>query len=82
MTFLDNNQDVDVSVSLCSSYDRVSSNRQRHDLGNFIVREMLAFDVFKELSIDRVDGERAAWKVPCVAIVDSIGDQIDLELSL
>jgi hypothetical protein len=39
---------------------------------------MLAFDVFKELSIDRVDGERAAWKVPRVAIVDSIGDQIDL----
>jgi len=39
---------------------------------------MLAFDVFKELSIDRVNGERAARKLPRVAIVKFTGDRIDL----
>jgi len=29
------------------SYEGVTSNRQRHDLGNFIVCGMLAFDVLK-----------------------------------
>ena len=71
-----------VSISLRPSYDGVSPNGQRHDLGDFIVRETVVFDVFKELSIDRVDGVRAVWKVPRVAIVEFIGGRIDLEISL
>jgi hypothetical protein len=42
----------------------------------------LVLDVFKELSADRVDGVRAVWKVPRVAIVEFIGGGIDLEISL
>jgi hypothetical protein len=64
------------------SYDGVSFNGQRHDFGNFIVRGTLVLDVFKELSADRVDGVRAVWKVPRVAIVEFIGGGIDLEISL
>jgi len=81
LTFLDNNEDADVSVSLRPSYDGVSSNGQRHDLGNFIGPGTLVRDVFKELSADRVDGVRAVWKVPGVAIVEFIGGGIDLEIS-
>src|SRR5206468_12046503 len=36
LTFLDNNEDAAVSVSLRPSYDGVSSTGQRHNLGNFI----------------------------------------------
>ncbi len=82
LTFLDNNEDAAVSVSLRPSYDGVSSNGQRHDLGNFIGRGTLVRDVFKELSADRVDGVRAVWKVPRVTIVEFIGGGIDLKISL
>jgi len=78
LTLLDHNEDVAVSISLRPTYNGVSSNGQRHDLGDFIVCETVVFDVFKEFSIDRVDGERAARKVPCVAIVEFTGDRIDL----
>src|SRR5260370_34066405 len=81
LTFLDHNEDADVSVSLRPNYDGVSSNRQRHDLGNFICRGTLVRDVFKELSADRVDGVRAVWEESPVAIVEFIGGRIDLEIS-
>jgi len=82
LTFLDNNEDADVSVSLRPSYDGVSSNGQRHNLGNFIGRKTLVLDVSKGLSVDRVDGIGAVWKVQRVAIVEFIGGGIDLEISL
>src|ERR1700680_3648293 len=82
LIFLDNNEHPGVSASLRPSYNGVSSNRQRHDLGDFIVRGTLVLDVFKELSARRVDGVSAVWKVPRVAIVEFIGGGIDLEISL
>ena len=82
LTVLDNNEDTAVSVSLRPSYDGVSSNGQRHKLGNFIGRETLVLDVFKKLSVDRVDGIGAVWKVQRVAIVEFIGGGLDLEISL
>lgn len=82
LTFLDNNEGVAVSISLRASYNGVSSNGQRHDLGDFIACRTVVFDVLKELSIDRVDGVRAVWKVPGVAILEFIGGRIDLEISL
>jgi hypothetical protein len=63
---LDGNGQADISVLLRSSNDHVRSNRQRHDLGNFFVRGKLACDVFKELSVDRVDGEKVLWKIPAL----------------
>ena len=69
---LDGNGQADKSVLLRSSNDHVRSNRKRHNLGNFIVREMLACDIFKELSVDRVDGEKVLRKIPRVAIVEFI----------
>jgi len=62
-----------ISVLIRWSNDHVRSNRQRHDLGNFLVREMLACDVLKELSVDRVDGEKTVRKVPRIAIIEFIG---------
>src|SRR5438067_6617768 len=82
LTFFDNNEDASVSVSLRPSYDGVSSNGQRHNLGNFIGGETLVLDVFKGLSVDRVDGIRAVWKVQRVTIVEFVGGGIDLEISL
>jgi hypothetical protein len=82
LTFLDNNEDVADSISLRPSYNGVSSNGQHHDLGDFVARRTVVFDVFKKLSVDRVDGVRAVWKVPGVAIVEFIGGGIDLEISL
>src|SRR5260370_33064520 len=73
LTFLDHNEDADVSVSLRPSYGGVSSNRQCHDLGNFIGRGTLVRDVFKGLSPDRVDGVRPVWKLPRLAVVEFIG---------
>src|SRR5438105_306947 len=63
---LDGNGQADISVLLRSSNDHVRSNRQRHNLGNCIVREMLACDIFKELSVGRVDGEKVLRKIPRV----------------
>src|SRR5205085_626987 len=82
LTFFDNNEDASVSVSLRPSYDGVSSNGQRHNLGNFIGGGTLVLDVFKGLSVDRVDGIRAVWKVQRVTIVEFVGGGIDLEISL
>jgi len=79
---LDDNGEAEISVLLRSSNDHVRSNRQRHDIGNFIVRGMLAVDVFKELSTDRVDGVKAARKVPRAAIVEFIGRDIDGQVPL
>jgi len=70
---LDGHGQADISVFLRSSNDHVRSNRQRHDLGNFLVRGMLACDVSKELSVDRVNGEKVLWKIPRVAIIEFIG---------
>jgi len=81
LPFLDNNEDVADSISLRPSYNGVSSNGQRYNLGDFIVRGAMVFDVSKEPSVDRVDGVRAVWKVPGVAIVEFIGGRIDLEIS-
>jgi hypothetical protein len=82
LTFVDNNEDVAVSISLRASYNGVSSNGQRYNLGDFIARGAVVFNVFKELSVNRVDGVRAVWKVPRVAIFEFIGRRIDLEISL
>jgi hypothetical protein len=38
---------------------------------------MLAFDALEELSVDRVDGVKAARKVPRAAIIELIGRDID-----
>ena len=82
LTFLDNNEHAAVSISLRPSYDGVSANRQRYDLGNLIIRGTSVFNVFEEFSVDRVDGVRAVWKVPRVAILEFIGGRIDLEITL
>jgi hypothetical protein len=70
---LDGNGQADISILLRSGDDYVKSNRQSHNLGNFLVHGKLACDVFDELSVDRVDGEKVLWKIPRVAFIEFIG---------
>jgi hypothetical protein len=73
----DDNGQADINVLLRSTNDHVRSNRQRHDVGNFIVRGRLACDVSKQLSVDCVDGVKAVRKIPRAAIVEFGGRDID-----
>ena len=80
--FVDNNGHANVSGLLRSSYYRVKSDRQGHDLGNLIAARNVISHVFQELSIDRVDFVRAVRKIPPVTILEFIDGGIDLEIPL
>ena len=78
MACLDDNGHPDVSVSFRSSFDRVRSNRQSHDLGNFIVARNVIFHVLEDLSVGRVDRVGTVRVVWHAAIVEFVGGCIDL----
>jgi hypothetical protein len=82
LSFLDNDERTNVSTSLRPSLDGISSNGQRHCLGNFITPRTLVLNVLNELSVERIDSVGAVWKVQCIAIVEFVGRGIDPEISL
>jgi len=82
LTFLNNNKHSYIPVSQRPSYHVVGSNRQRHELGNFVVCGTTFFDSPKELSVSRVYDVRGMWEVAGVAVPDYIASGIDLEIAL
>ena len=82
MAFVDNNGHADVSGLFRSSYYRVKSDRQGHDLGNLIAARNVIFPRSSRVSANRVDFVRAVRKIPRVTILEFIDGGIDLQIPL
>ena len=82
LAFVDNNGHADVSGLFRSSYYRVKSDRQGHDLGNLIAARNVISHVLQEFSADRVDFVRAVRKIPRVTILEFIDGGIDPQIPL